>query len=236
MFEAVEFPSEGALLRGRFYRPDRAAPFPAVVMTHGTTATITMALDRYAEVFRQAGLAVLLYDHRNFGSSGGEPRQEINPWIQARGYRDAVSYLHTRTDVRHDRIAIWGDSYSGLIALVAAALDRRVAAVAVQCPTCGAEKPNAAPTDESFQKLQTIFAGGDVRGTPATTTGPLPVVSSDQLGRRRCSSRSRHSSGSSTMAAGTERCGKTASPASFRRRRCRSAPIWPRPISRPRRS
>jgi dienelactone hydrolase len=182
MFEAVEFPSEGALLRGRFYRPDRAAPFPAVVMTHGTTATITMATDRYAEVFRQAGLAVLLYDHRNFGSSGGEPRQEINPWIQARGYRDAVTYLHARTDVRHDRIAIWGDSYSGLIALVAAALDRRVAAVAVQCPTCGAEKPNSEPTDESFQKLQTIFAGGDVRGTPATTTGPLPVVSSDQIG------------------------------------------------------
>ena len=86
MFETVEFPSEGALLRGRFYRPDRVAPFPVVIMTHGTTATITMAVDRYAEVFCSAGLAVLLYDHRNFGTSGGEPRQEINPWIQARGY------------------------------------------------------------------------------------------------------------------------------------------------------
>ena len=97
MFEVVEFPSEGALLRGRFYRPERAAPFPVVVMTHGTTATITMALDHYAEVFCRAGLAVLLYDHRNFGMSGGEPRQQINPWIQARGYRDAVNYLLTRS-------------------------------------------------------------------------------------------------------------------------------------------
>jgi dienelactone hydrolase len=64
MIEAVEFPSEGALLRGRFYRPERPAPFPVVIMTHGTTATITMALDHYAEVFCHSGLAVLLYDHR----------------------------------------------------------------------------------------------------------------------------------------------------------------------------
>ena len=90
MFEVVEFPSEGATLRGRFYRPVHVAPWPAVVMTHGTTATITMCLDRYAEVFCRAGLAVLLYDHRNFGLSGGEPRQLINPWLQARGYRDAI--------------------------------------------------------------------------------------------------------------------------------------------------
>jgi hypothetical protein len=48
MFETVEFLSEDATLRGRFYRPARTAPWPAVVMTHGTTATITMCLDRYA--------------------------------------------------------------------------------------------------------------------------------------------------------------------------------------------
>jgi uncharacterized protein len=153
MFEVVEFPSEGVLLRGYFYHPERAAPFPVVMMTHGTTATITMALDHYAEVFRQAGLAVLLYDHRNFGMSDGEPRQQINPWIQARGYRDAVNYLLTRRDVRVDRIAAWGDSYSGMIALVVGALEPRLAAVAVQCPTCGIEKPNVEPSDEHFQMM-----------------------------------------------------------------------------------
>ena len=122
MFEVVEFPSEGATLRGRFYRPVHVAPWPAVVMTHGTTATITMCLDRYAEVFCRAGLAVLLYDHRNFGLSGGEPRQLINPWLQARGYSDAMNYLLTRGDVHTDRIAAWGDSYSGMIALAVGAL------------------------------------------------------------------------------------------------------------------
>ena len=182
MFETVEFPSEGALLRGRFYRPERAAPFPVVIMTHGTTATITMALDHYAEVFCAAGLAVLLYDHRNFGTSGGEPRQEINPWIQARGYRDAINYLRTRSDVDADRIAAWGDSYSGMIALVVGALEPRFAAVAVQCPTCGMEKPRVELSDQNFQTMQKVFAGGDVRGTPETTVGPMPVVSFDQAG------------------------------------------------------
>src|ERR1019366_5016864 len=67
-------------------------------------------------------------------------------------------------------------------ALVAAALDRRVAAAAVPSPTCGAEKPNAEPTDERFQKLQTIFVGGNVGRTPGPMTGPLPGFSSDQLG------------------------------------------------------
>lgn len=182
MFDTIEFPSEGVVLRGCFYRPERAAPYPAVVMTHGTTATITMCLDRYAEVFRQAGLAVLLYDHRNFGLSGGEPRQLINPWLQARGYRDAMNYLLTRADVRADKIAAWGDSYSGMIALVAGALDPRYAAVAAQCPACGMELPKLAPDDRNFRVMQEIFAGGDIAGTPETSTGPLPVVSSDQAG------------------------------------------------------
>jgi hypothetical protein len=30
--------------------------------------------------------------------------------------------------------------------------------------------------------MQAIFHGGDITGTPETTTGPLPVVSADQLG------------------------------------------------------
>ena len=37
-----------------------------------------MVADRYAEVLYSVGFAILLYDHRNFGMSGGEPRQQIN--------------------------------------------------------------------------------------------------------------------------------------------------------------
>jgi uncharacterized protein len=120
MYRVVEFPSGGATLQGQFYyranAPDPAPvsmPAPVVIMAHGTSATITMAIDRYAEVLHAAGLCVLLYDHRNFGLSGGEPRQQINPWIQARGYRSALDYVATLAEVDAGRVAIWGDSYAG---------------------------------------------------------------------------------------------------------------------------
>ena len=53
-YESVEFPSEGAVLRGRLYRAAEASR-PAVVMTHATSATITMAIDAYAEAIFAAG-------------------------------------------------------------------------------------------------------------------------------------------------------------------------------------
>lgn len=102
MYTTVEFLSQGTVLRGRLYRPDHPRSAPAVVMAHGTSTTISMVTDRYAEAFLAAGFAVLLYDHRNFGQSGGEPRQEINPWMQARGYRDAPSYLYHRPAMGDD--------------------------------------------------------------------------------------------------------------------------------------
>ena len=75
-------------------------------MAHGLSATISgMTADRYAEVFRDAGFAVLLFDHRNFGISDGEPRQQINKWVQARGYRDAMTFLASAA--RHRRASGW---------------------------------------------------------------------------------------------------------------------------------
>jgi alpha-beta hydrolase superfamily lysophospholipase len=141
MFEDVEFASQGARLRGRLYRPSRSGPAPVVVMAHGTSATITMTTDRYAEVFRAAGFAVLLYDHRNFGASGGEPRQEINPWVQARGYRDAITFVESAPGIAPDAIAIWGDSYSAAEVIVVGAVDERPAAVVAQVPAMGPQLP-----------------------------------------------------------------------------------------------
>ncbi|MDP8930422.1 MAG: hypothetical protein M3O70_18110 [Actinomycetota bacterium] len=110
MIDEVEFASEDAVLRGLLFRPDAEARPPVVIMAHGTSATIHMVADEYAEVFRRNGLAVLLYDHRNFGGSDGESRQEINPWTQCRGYLDAIDFVQTLDGIDRDRIALWGDS------------------------------------------------------------------------------------------------------------------------------
>jgi alpha-beta hydrolase superfamily lysophospholipase len=178
MFKDVSFSSEGAKLRGRHYcHPN--SPNPTVVMTHGTTGTITMVIDQYAEAIFAAGFNVLIYDHKNFGYSGGEPRQEINPWTQTRGYRDAVAFL--RASHPDSPIALWGDSYSAALALVAGALVDNIAAVVAQIPVCGIDLPKGLTDNGALAVMKEIFATGDVSGGPEQTTGPMPVVSFDQL-------------------------------------------------------
>ncbi len=182
MFRLVEFPSEGVTLRGRLYAGrDRSGRSPVVVMAHGFSATINgMVADRYAERFAEAGLAVLLFDHRNFGLSGGEPRCQINRWTQARGYRDAVSFATGLAEIDGRRVALWGDSMSGGEVVVAGAIDRRVKAVVAQVPACGEEPPPPDPDGSRFAQIRETLLHGDVSGTPQTTVGPLPVVSFDQ--------------------------------------------------------
>ena len=68
MIKGVEFPSEGAILRGLLFLPEaQAHKPPVIIMAHGTSATVSMVADRYTESFRCAGFVVLLYDHRNSG-------------------------------------------------------------------------------------------------------------------------------------------------------------------------
>jgi len=184
VFTFVEFPSEGATLRGRLYlRPSSGRLPPVVIMAHGLSATVSgMTADRYAEVFHEAGFAVLLYDHRNFGASGGEPRQQINKWVQARGYRDAMTYLAGRGDVDDARMALWGDSMSAAEVIVVGAIDARAKAIVAQVPACGDSAPPPDRDGSAFAATRDKLLHGDVSGTPENTFGPLPVVSCDQRG------------------------------------------------------
>ena len=176
----VTFESEAAELSGWFYSPDSSPPWPLVVMAHGFSATRQMVADRYAEVFTAAGLAVLLYDHRGFGASGGEPRQQVNPWVQARGYRDAIAFSITLETVDPARIAVWGDSYSSGAALVVAALDTRVGALVVQVPALGGELPSDDPDGSARESMKRLVRTGSVDPTADEVRGPMPVVWDDQ--------------------------------------------------------
>lgn len=181
-YEQIEFQSEDAILCGRLYLPRGAPPFGAVAMAHGLSATISMCADRYAEAIAAAGVAALLFDHRNFGISGGEPRQQINPWQQARGYRSALDFLETHPAIDATRLGLWGDSYSGGEVLLVAACDDRVRAVVAQCPACGPNPPPSDPDGARFKRQRDTLLRGDIAPTPETTVGPLPVVSPDQAG------------------------------------------------------
>lgn len=136
MRKNIEFKtSDGISLRGWHYLPEAAhGPLPTVVMAHGFSATKEIFLDKYAELFAQAGIASIVYDHRNLGASDGEPRQEIDPWAQINGYRDAITYAETLPETDAARIGVFGSSYSGGHVLVVGAIDRRVKCVVSQVP------------------------------------------------------------------------------------------------------
>jgi hypothetical protein len=183
-YNMVEFPSQGSIIRGRLYLPEnRPEPYPIIVMAHGFTATINgMIADKYAEEFCKAGFAALLYDHLNFGISSGLPRQEINKWLQARGYVDALNYVSTLTAVDKTNIALWGDSMSGAEVLLVGAAENRVSAIVVQVPACGESVPPPDQDGAMGKSMLDYFKNGDIKGTPEITIGPMPVVSSDQIG------------------------------------------------------
>ncbi len=132
----AEFDADGVTLRGWLYLPPGAhGPAPVIVRAAGFACVKEMHLHHYAEVFARAGLAALVFDFRNLGASGGEPRQELNPWLQIEDYRHAITYAAALPEIDPARIGIWGSSYSGGHALVVAATDRRVRCAAVQVPT-----------------------------------------------------------------------------------------------------
>ncbi|KAH0612304.1 uncharacterized protein H6S33_010356 [Morchella sextelata] len=127
----VEFKAfDGLTLRGWFYpASSKLSKSPAIVITHGWGAAKEMNLDVVASLFQQAGLASLVYDHRNIGSSDSTLRGEINPHKQAEDYHDAISYLSSLPEVDASKIAIWGFSLAGGHCIKVAAIDKRVKAV-----------------------------------------------------------------------------------------------------------
>jgi pimeloyl-ACP methyl ester carboxylesterase len=177
-YRSVEFTSDGATLRGRLYLPDRR-PAPVVVMAHGFSATIPMSLDKYAERFHEQGLAVLAFDHRGHGASDGDPRGEINYWVQARGYIDAIDFVRASAATGMGPIAIWGDSMSARIALGVAALDDRVGALVCQVPAMGDQVGTADPDGTRLDAIRRFLATGPMR-RPSDAWVSTAVVSPDQ--------------------------------------------------------
>lgn len=173
--------AHGTRLRGDLYLPSgKSGPYPAVAMAHGFSATRRMGLPGFARCFADAGVAVLLYDHRNLGDSEGEPRQLINPWAQARDYRYALTWLAQRPEVDADRLGIWGSSYSGGQVLVVGAIDERVKVVIANAPFSGISR-DALPAAEADERFEAIRRGvADESGAgPADAgdlIGPMAVV------------------------------------------------------------
>lgn len=130
----VSFSSDSERCDAWFYEPDAPGPHPCVVMAHGFGGIRAAGLDRIAERFAAAGMAVLVFDYRHFGTSAGEPRGLIDVRKQRRDYLAAIAHVRSLDNVDQARIALWGDSFSGGHVLVTVGREPGIAAAVIQNP------------------------------------------------------------------------------------------------------
>jgi pimeloyl-ACP methyl ester carboxylesterase len=136
--EDVRIPANGFSLAGTLSRPVTAAgPLPGVVLIGGSGQT-----DRDETVFgipifgelsnalADAGFAVLRYDKRGVGQSGGRP-ESATLADYADDARAAIRTMTDRKDVDRKRVMVIGHSEGGSVAMLASAKNNRVAAVAL---------------------------------------------------------------------------------------------------------
>ena len=132
--EDSSFRSQGTLCRGTLYLPDGETRPPVVVMAHGFAAERAFRLPAYAERFARSGLAVFLFDYRNFGESEGEPRNWVSPSRHVQDWLCAIEHVRSLPGTPFRSIGLWGTSLSGAHVIVAAAKDGGVSAVSSQIP------------------------------------------------------------------------------------------------------
>ena len=165
-YEQVQFESEGATLRGRLYRPAKGpSDAPAIVMTHGFGALAAWLTDLAVDL-AEAGFAVLLFDHRNFGESDGEPRFGFDTLLQIRGYRDAITFLEKQPGIDKRKIVAWGESASSLVVQFIGVFDKRVQAVIAHTPVCGNRTTKFDESPEKFEWLQQNWSSLDLSTVP----------------------------------------------------------------------
>ncbi|NYH93233.1 alpha/beta fold hydrolase [Actinopolymorpha rutila] len=129
--EAVRFASGDADCAAWFYPGRNGA---CVIMTGGFGVTKEPGTDLFAGRFHDAGFGVLAFDYRNFGESGGGPRQVARISEQLADWSAAIEFAGTLPGVDRDRIALWAFSISSGHVLRAAARHPEVAGAIAQMP------------------------------------------------------------------------------------------------------
>jgi uncharacterized protein len=132
--EDIYFQVEGeACAAWLYHAAGRDATVPAIVMAHGLSGTRRDRLGPFAERFATAGIGALLFDHRGFGDSEGEP-DLFHPGRQLDDWRGAIACARSLPEIDPERVATFGSSMGGGNALAAAADDPRIAAAVSQVP------------------------------------------------------------------------------------------------------
>lgn len=132
---------------------------PIIVMAHGLSGTRRDRLGAFADRFSAAGIAALVFDHRGFGDSTGEP-DVFEPSRQLEDWRAAIAFARSLPDIDAERVATFGSSFGGGNALAAAAEDPKVAAVISQVPFLDRDTQTYAKPRHVVEQLKAAAAEG----------------------------------------------------------------------------
>jgi uncharacterized protein len=103
-----------------------------VIMAGGGGVTKEPGTDVFAKRFNDAGFAVLAFDYRHLGESGGRPRQVVRIKEQLADWQAAIACASALPGVAADKLAIWGFSLSGGHIFRVAARNPQLAAAIAQ--------------------------------------------------------------------------------------------------------
>jgi Lysophospholipase len=142
----------------------------------------SFGLPAVAERFAEAGYAVLLFDFRHHGDSGGEPRGLVDPETQIADYEAAISKLRDTDAVDSDGIVLWGHSFSGGHVLSVAAADSRVAGIIATAPFVDGRRELRRSIRQPTQLLRATAAGlRDVLGSKLGRGHDVRLVDDDRF-------------------------------------------------------
>jgi len=121
----------GIPLAADLYQPKHAeGRLPAIAVSGPFGAVKEQSSALYAQTMAERGFVTLAFDPSYTGESGGEPRNVASPDINTEDFSAAVDFLGLLRNVDRERIGIIGICGWGGMALSAAAVDKRVKAVA----------------------------------------------------------------------------------------------------------
>ncbi|KAJ3575454.1 hypothetical protein NPX13_g4028 [Xylaria arbuscula] len=139
--EQVSFPTlDGLTLRGNLYPASERGP--GIILLPGFSFVKEIMLPKVAESFQKSGITAFAYDPRTLGESDGSPRRDIEPAKHVSDLHDALTFMQKHPIVDPEQIAYWGFSFNGVVALNAAALDKRAKCVIAVSPLTDLSYPS----------------------------------------------------------------------------------------------